>query len=399
MLSSSFRYCQARSLHNVVIVSAVRTPTASFGKSLAKFKATELGGFAIKGAIERAGIKPDQVEEVYMGNVVSSGVGQAPARQATLFAGCPESTEATTINKVCASGLKAVMLATQNLQTGSRDVMVAGGMESMSNVPFYFPRNAAYGHQMAKDGIIHDGLWDPYNNLHMGSCAEGTAKEYGITREQQDEHAITSYKRSAAAVKNGLFKNEIVPITIKGRKGDVIFSEDEEYKNVDFSKVPNLRPAFEKNGTITAANASTLNDGASALVLMTESKAKELGLKPLARILSYADAATSPKNFAIAPSLAIPKALEKAGLEIKDIDLFEINEAFSTVIRANEKILGLDPSKVNVAGGGVSLGHPIGSSGSRILVSLVHLLKPSQKGLAAICNGGGAASSVVIERL
>ena len=323
-----------------------------------------------------------------MGNVISSGMGQSPARQALLLAGCPNTTEATTINKVCSSGLKAVMMAAQNIQTGQRDVMVAGGMESMSNVPFYFPRNAQYGHQVAKDGIVHDGLWDVYNNIHMGSCAETTAAEHKITREQQDQYAISSYTKSAEATKQGKFKAEIVPVIVKGRKGDVVISEDEEFKNVDFTKVPNLKPAFEKNGTITAANASTLNDGASALVLMSKERAEKMGVKPLARIISFADAATDPKKFAIAPSLAIPLSLEKANLALKDIDLFEINEAFSAVILANTKILGLDISKVNVCGGGVSLGHPIGSSGSRILVTLVHLLKKGQLGMAAICNGG-----------
>ncbi|KAJ3275779.1 erg10, acetyl-CoA C-acetyltransferase [Terramyces sp. JEL0728] len=386
------------SLKEVVIVSATRTPTGAFGKSLKGLTGPQLGAVAIKGAVEKAGLKPEQIEEVYMGNVVSAGAGQAPARQATLFAGLPESTEATTINKVCASGLKAVMLAAQNLQTGQRDIMVAGGFESMSNVPFYFPRNAAYGNQVAKDGILHDGLTDPYNNIHMGSCAEGTAKEHGITREQQDEFAISSYTRASEAWKKGAFKEEITPIVLKSKKGDVVFAEDEGYKDVSFSKLPSLRPAFEKNGTITAANASTLNDGASAVVLMTREKANELGVKPLAKIISFADAATDPKKFAIAPSLAIPKALEKAGISVKDVDLFEINEAFSVVIRANEKILGIDPKKVNVNGGGVSLGHPIGSSGSRILVTLVHLLEKGQVGCAAICNGGGAASSMVIQK-
>ncbi|KAL2918787.1 hypothetical protein HK105_201621 [Polyrhizophydium stewartii] len=383
----------------VVIVSAARTPTGAFQKSLAKLRAPELGAVAIKAAVERAGLKPDQVEEVFMGNVVSAGVGQSPARQAALLAGLTESTEATTVNKVCASGLKAVMFATQSLQLGDRHIMVAGGMESMSNVPFYFPRGAQYGHQQSLDGIIKDGLWDVYNNVHMGNCAEETAVEYKISREEQDDHAINSYKRAAAAWAAGRFNAEIAPITIKDKKGDKVISEDEGYKNVDFSRVSSLRPAFQKDGTVTAANASTLNDGASALVLMTRQRADELGIKPLARVLGYADAACAPKKFTIAPSLAIPKALKHAGLSLSDIDLFEINEAFSVVIRANEKILGLDPAKVNVAGGGVSLGHPIGSSGSRILVTLVHLLNKGQVGLTAICNGGGAASSLIIERL
>jgi acetyl-CoA C-acetyltransferase len=385
-------------LNEVYIVSAQRTPTGAMGKTLKSLSATQLGSVAIKNAIEKAQLRPDQIEEVYMGNVVSSGVGQAPARQATLFAGCPVGTEATTINKVCASGLKAVMLAAQNLQTGQRDIMVAGGMESMSNVPFYFPRGAQYGHQVAKDGIINDGLWDKYNDIHMGSCAESTAKDHSITREQQDEYAISSYQRAEKAINNGTFKNEIAPVTIKTKKGDVVVSVD-DFSPLNEAKLKSLRTAFEKNGTITAGNASSLNDGASALVLMTKQKMEELCIKPLARIVSFADASTEPKKFAIAPSLAIPKALKKAGLEVKDISLFEINEAFSAVIVANQNLLGLDASKVNVAGGGVSLGHPIGFSGSRILVTLVHLLKSKQFGLAAICNGGGAASAMVIEKL
>ncbi|KAJ3022023.1 erg10, acetyl-CoA C-acetyltransferase [Thoreauomyces humboldtii] len=386
-------------LNEVVIVAAARTPVGSFQKSLAKVSATQLGAFAIKGALAQAGIAANEIQEVYMGNVVSANLGQAPARQAALLAGLPESTEATTINKVCSSGLKAVILAYQSLQLGHRDVMVAGGMESMSNAPFYFPRGAQFGHQQAVDAIIKDGLWDVYNQIHMGTCAEETATEYGITREMQDEHAIASYTRAAEAWKNGLFKNEIVPVTIKDRKGEKVISEDEEYKNIKFDKVPTLKSAFLKGGSVTAANASTLNDGASALILTTRAKADALGLKPLARILSFADAATSPKKFTIAPSLAIPIALKRAGLSLNDISLFEINEAFSVVVRANEQILGLDPSKVNVAGGGVALGHPIGSSGSRILTSLVHLLKQGQVGVAGICNGGGAASSLIVERL
>ncbi|KAI8352797.1 Thiolase, N-terminal domain-containing protein [Mortierella sp. GBAus27b] len=384
----------------VVIVSAVRTPVGCFGGALKSFTAPQLGSVAIRGAIEKAGIKADQVEEVYMGNVLQGNVGQSPARQAALGAGCPLSTEATTINKVCASGLKAVMLAAQNLQTGARDIMVAGGMESMSNVPYYAPRNAAYGHQTMVDGIIKDGLWDVYNQFHMGNCAENTAEKYKITREEQDTYAIESYTRAAKAWKDGVFANEVVPVAIKDKKGEKLIKEDEEYKNVKFDKIPGLRPVFQsQNGTVTAANASTLNDGASAVVLMTRAKADELGLKPLARILSFADAALAPIDFPIAPSAAFPKALQKAGLKVEDIDLFEFNEAFSVVAIANNKLLGLDPSKVNVAGGAVALGHPIGSSGARILVTLTHLLKKGQKGGAAICNGGGAASAMVIERL
>ncbi|KAF9907572.1 erg10, acetyl-CoA C-acetyltransferase [Linnemannia zychae] len=393
-------YSTVKGLNEVVIVSAVRTPVACFNGALKSFSAPQLGSIAIRGAIEKAGIKADQVEEVYMGNVLQANVGQSPARQAALGAGCPLTTEATTINKVCASGLKAVMLAAQGLQTGARDVMVAGGMESMSNVPFYSPRNAGYGHQTLADGIIKDGLWDVYNQFHMGNCAENTADKLKITREQQDAHAVESYTRAAKAWKDGVFANEIVPVTIKDKRGDKTFAEDEEYKNVKFDKIPSLKPVFQKvNGTVTAANASSLNDGASALVLMTRAKADELGLKPLARILSFADAAIAPVDFPIAPAAAFPKALEKANLKIEDIDLFEFNEAFSVVALANNQLLGLDPKKVNIAGGAVGLGHPIGSSGSRILVTLTHLLKKGQKGGAAICNGGGAASAMVIERL
>ncbi|KNE66557.1 acetyl-CoA C-acetyltransferase [Allomyces macrogynus ATCC 38327] len=385
--------------NKVVIVGAARTPVALFNGSLAKLTAPQLGAVAIKGAIEKAGIKPADVEEVYMGNVVSAGAGQAPARQATLFAGCPESTEATTINKVCASGMKAIALAAQSIALGDRDVMVAGGMESMSNVPFYFPRNAKYGHQTAKDGIINDGLWDVYNQVHMGNCAEHTAKEHGITREQMDAHAVESYKRSAAAWANGVFANEVVPVTVGEGKRAVVVAEDEEYKNVKFDKIPTLRPAFAKDGSVTAANASTLNDGASAVVLMSEAKAKELGVTPLAEIIATGDAATKPIDFPVAPALAVPVALKKAGLTTKDISLWEFNEAFSVVALANEKILGLNPEQINIAGGAVSLGHPIGSSGARIVVTLTNLLKSGQFGCAAICNGGGAASTIVIRKL
>ncbi|CAM0141991.1 DNA topoisomerase 2-associated protein pat1 [Umbelopsis sp. WA50703] len=388
----------SRGLNEVVIVSAARTPVAVFNGAFKSLTAPQLGAIAAKSAIERAGLKPDQIEEAYLGNVLQANIGQAPARQAVLGAGCPESTEATTINKVCASGMKAIMLATQNLQLGIRDIMLAGGMESMTNAPYYSQRNIAYGHQQLSDAIIKDGLWDPYNNFHMGNCAENTAANYNISREAQDEHAIESYKRAAAAWKNGVFDAEIVPVTIKNKKGDIIVKEDEEYKTVKFDKIPGLRPVFKKDGTVTAANASTLNDGASAVVLMTRQKAQELGVKPLARIVSYADAATKPIDFTIAPSLALPIALKRAGLELKDISLFEFNEAFSVVARVNEQILGLDASKVNIAGGAVALGHPIGSSGSRIVVTLTHLLKSGQFGAAAICNGGGAASSIVIQK-
>ncbi|OZJ03986.1 Acetyl-CoA acetyltransferase [Bifiguratus adelaidae] len=378
----------------VVIVSAARTPVGCFNGALKKLTAPQLGATAVKASVSRAGLTPDQIEEVYMGQVLQAGVGQAPARQVVIGSGMPESTEATTINKVCASGMKAITLAAQNLQLGQRDIMVAGGMESMSNTPFYVQRGIQYGDQKLNDAIIKDGLWDVYNQIHMGMCAENTAANYNISREAQDEHAISSYKRAAEAWKNGVFDAEIAPVTIKEKKGDVVVKEDEEYKNVKFDKISGLNPVFKKDGTVTAANASTLNDGASALVLMTREKANELGVKPLAKIISYADAACAPIDFTIAPSKAAPLALQKAGLDIKDISLFEFNEAFSVVAR----ILGLDPSKVNIAGGAVALGHPIGSSGSRIVVTLTHLLKSGQFGLAAICNGGGAASALIIQR-
>ncbi|KAJ2498384.1 Acetyl-CoA acetyltransferase A, mitochondrial [Coemansia sp. RSA 1972] len=389
----------ARKILDVVIASAVRTPVGSFRGSLAKLTAPELGAVAIRSAVDRAGIDPSHVKEVYMGNVLQAGEGQAPTTQALIKAGLSESTPATTINKVCASGMKAVMLAAQNIQLGIQPTMVAGGMESMSNVPYYIQRGTQYGHSELTDGIIKDGLWDVYNKIHMGNCAENTARKHSISREMQDSHAIASYKRAAAAWEAGVFAEETVPVTISTRKGDTIVSIDEEFSNVKFDKIPTLRPVFDKNGTVTAANASSLNDGASALLLMSADKATELSVKPLARIVSYADAATLPIDFPIAPSLAVPIALERAGLAIKDIALWEFNEAFSVVARVNEKILGLEPDKVNIAGGAVALGHPIGSSGSRILVTLTHLLKPGQFGCASICNGGGGASAVVIQKL
>ncbi|KAJ1022591.1 hypothetical protein NDA16_003580 [Ustilago loliicola] len=385
-------------INDVFIVSAARTPIGSFNGVLKKATAPELGVVAVKAAIERAGLKPDQIEEVYMGNVLQSNVGQAPARQVALKAGCPDTTEATTINKVCASGMKAISLAAQNIALGQRGVMVAGGMESMSNAPYYLPRGNAYGHVQATDAIVKDGLHDVYNQVAMGNCAENTAKKLSITREQQDNFAIESYRRSAEAWKANAFANEIAPVTISDKKGDVVISEDEEYKNVKLEKIPTLRPVFDKNGTITAANASTLNDGASAVVLASEAEVQKLGVKPLAKIVAFADAACAPIDFPIAPAYAIPKALERAGLTKDDISLFEINEAFSAVALANNQMLGLDASKVNVLGGGVSLGHPIGSSGARIVVTLAHALKPGQYGCAGVCNGGGGASAIIIKR-
>lgn len=389
-------------LQEVFIVSAARTPVGSFNGALKKFTAPELGIIAVKGALEKAKVRPDQVEEVYFGNVIQAGVGQSPARQVVLGSGMPESTEATTINKVCASGMKSIMLAAQNLQTGQRSLMVAGGMESMTNTPFYFPRNASFGNQTASDSLIKDGLWDVYNDFHMGNCAEKVAVDQGLTREDQDTFAIETYRRAAAAWASGAFKEEVIPVTIKDpRKGDVVVSEDEEYKNIKLDKVKTLKPAFKKDGgTVTAANASNLNDGASAVVVATGEKIAELGLKPLAKIISFADASCAPIDFPVAPaSLAVPAALKKAGLTKDDISFWEFNEAFSVVVPASIKLLGLDPAKVNVNGGAVALGHALGSSGSRIVVTLTHLLKSGQYGCAAICNGGGGSSAIIIQKV
>ncbi|PWN28915.1 thiolase [Jaminaea rosea] len=385
--------------NDVFILSAVRTPVGSFNGSLKKVTAPQLGVTALKAAMERAQVKPEQLEDAYFGNVLQGSVGQAPARQVVLGAGCPDTTEATTINKVCASGMKAISLAAQNIALGDRKIMAAGGMESMSNAPFYFPRNAAFGHVQAMDAIIKDGLTDAYEGgAHMGKCADQCAQKHGLSREDQDAYAIESYKRAAEAWKAGAFANEIVPVTIPDKRGDVVVSEDEEYKNIKLDKVPTLRPVFDKNGTVTAANASTLNDGASAVILGSKEAAASLGVKPLAQILASADAACAPVDFPIAPAKAIPLALEKAGVKKEDVALWEINEAFSAVALANNKILGLDASKVNTLGGGVSLGHPIGSSGARIVVTLVHALKPGQIGVAGVCNGGGGASAIVVKR-
>ena len=392
-------------MKEVFIVSAKRTPMGSFGGSLKGFSATELGSLAIKGAVEAAGIKSEDVEEVLMGNVMSAGLGQAPARQAAKFAGLPDSTICTTINKVCSSGVKAVMLGAQSIMLGNADVVVAGGMESMSNVPFY-NSNMRWGHKFGaakmEDGIQVDGLFDVYNKYMMGNAGELCAKELNISREAQDEHAIESYKRSQAATEAGRFKDEIVPVTIPQRRGDdIVMDKDEEPYNVKFEKIPNLRPVFEKEGTITAANASTMNDGASVLVLVSKEKMEELGLKPIAKIVSFADAEQAPEWFTTAPSLAMPKAVEKAGIKMDDIDYIELNEAFSVVSLANMDKLGLDASKVNVNGGAVSLGHPLGSSGSRILCTLINVLHQNdgKYGLLGICNGGGGSSSVVVEKV
>lgn len=389
--------------NEVFIVSAVRTPVGSFMGSLSAIPATELGAIAVKGALEKISLDPNLVEEVYMGNVLQAGEGQAPARQVALGAGLGIGTPATTVNKVCASGMKAVMMAAQAIKAGDRAIILAGGMENMSRVPHYFnARNAnKLGDVKMQDGMILDGLTDVYSKVHMGVCAEMCAAEYGFTREDQDRFAVESYHRSAKAWSEGRFNDEIVPVQIPQRKGEpIVFSEDEEYKAVNFDKIPTLPTVFQKeNGTVTAANASTLNDGASALILMSKEKMDQLGLKPLARIVSYADAAQEPQKFTTAPSKALPIALQKANLEVADIDYFEFNEAFSVVGLANNKILGLDPQKVNVNGGAVSLGHALGNSGSRIIVTLINVLKQNngKYGAAAICNGGGGASAIIIE--
>lgn len=392
-------------MKEVYIVSAVRTPIGSFGGVLSGVAATQLGATAIKAAVERAGIKPEEVNEVYMGNVLQANVGQAPVTQASIFAGLPNTVPGTTVNKVCASGMKAIMLGAQSIMLGDNDVVVAGGMENMSAVPYYLDkaRNGyRLGHAQMIDGLVKDGLWDVYKDYHMGSAAELCATECKISREEQDTYAIESYKRSQEAWAKGLFKSEIVPVTIpvKG-KDPVVVSEDEEYKKVDFNKIPSLRPVFDKNGTVTAANASTLNDGAAAVVLMSKEKAEALGIKPLAKIRSFADAQQAPEWFTTAPAKALPRAIEKAGLKMSDVEYFEINEAFSVVALANNKEMNLDSSKVNVLGGAVSIGHPLGCSGARIIVTLINVLqqKNAKIGAAGICNGGGGASAIVIERI
>ncbi len=387
------------------IVAAVRTPMGSFGGTLAGFSATSLGSIAIKGALERAGLAPSAVQEVFMGNVISAGLGQAPARQAALGAGLPHSVPCTTVNKVCASGMKAIMLAAQSIQLGQNDVVIAGGMESMSNVPYYLPQarfGQKLGHGQMVDGLLKDGLWDVYNDFHMGNAGELCAREMGFTREQQDAYAIGSYEKAAKAWKAGKFNAEIVSVSIPSKKGDPIaFAEDEEYKNVNFEKIPSLRPVFDKNGTITAANASTLNDGASALILVSEEALKKYQLTPLARVAGYADAAVAPEWFTIAPSEAVPLAIQRAGISQSQVDLYELNEAFSVVALANNLKLGLDPAQVNIYGGAVSIGHPLGSSGSRITATLLHALHQEGKtyGVASLCNGGGGASAIVIEKI
>jgi acetyl-CoA C-acetyltransferase len=392
-------------MKDVVIVSAVRTPMGSFGGVFSSVSATHLGGVAIKGALEKVRLSADKVDEVYMGNVLQANLGQAPARQAALAAGLTQEVPCTTINKVCSSGMKSIMLAAQSIMCGDNDVVVAGGMENMSSVPHYFAKGRngqKLGDMKLVDGLVKDGLTDVYNKVHMGNCAELCAKEMNFSREQQDAFAIESYNRSTAAWQNGKFKDEVVSVAVPQRRGDdLIVSEDEEYKNVKIEKIPALRPVFDKEGTVTAANASTLNDGAAALVLMSADKAVELGLKPIAKIRSYADAAHQPEWFTTAPAKALPIALEKANIATSDVDYFELNEAFSVVGLANIEKLGLDASKVNVNGGAVSLGHPLGCSGARIIVTLLHVLKQNNAkiGAAGICNGGGGASAMVVEMI
>lgn len=395
MLSPSVK---VRFFNSVYILSGARTPIGNFQGSLKTVSATDLGATVAKAAVERAGLKPADVDEVIMGHVIPADCGQAPARQVGIKAGFPVETEATGINKVCASGLKAVALGSMIIETGDKNVVVAGGMESMSQTPYYVPRNLGFGDGKLKDSILNDGLTDVYDKIHMGLCCENTNKREGITREDQDKFAIDSYKKAIAAQEQGLFKDEIVPVVIKSKKGDITVSEDESPRSVKFDNIPKLRPAFQKDGTVTAANASSLNDGAAAVVLASAEKVKELNLPVQAKVIATADAATSPIDFTIAPSLAIPTALKRAGLTKDDIAKWEINEAFAGVSLANNKILGLDASKVNVRGGAVALGHPIGCSGTRIVVTLLSVLKEGEYGVAAICNGGGAATALVIQK-
>lgn len=390
-------------MNEVYIISAVRTPIGSFGGSLASVSAVDLGAIAVKGAMQKAGVDPKLVQEIFIGNVISAGLKQAPATQVAVAAGLGYEIPCTLINKVCASGMKAVMLGAQSIMLGQNDVVVAGGMESMSNIPYYLLK-ARYGYRYGNgeviDGLTYDGLTDVYNHCAMGVCADNTAKEMNISRQDQDNYAINSYKRSAAAWAAGKFKDEVVPVEIVDRKGNkTLFNEDEEYKNVNFDKIPGLRPVFTKEGTVTAANASTINDGASALLLMSKQKAEALGLKPIAKIRGFADAAQDPMWFTTTPSLAIPKAMKVAGISAKDASYYEINEAFSAVAIANNIKLELDPEKVNVNGGAVALGHPLGASGARIITTLVNVLKQNNAtiGVAGICNGGGGASAIVIE--
>ncbi len=392
-------------LKEVVIVSFARTPIGSFQGALSSIPATKLGAIAIKGAVSKAGIKPEDIDEVIMGNVLPAGEGQAPARQASVYAGLPKEVECMTINKVCGSGLKAVMLAEQAIKAGDAKIVLAGGMENMSQVPYYLPdarTGMRMGNKQAIDGMVFDGLWDPYNNVHMGSCAEHLAKEETYTREEQDEFAIESYKRSLSSIENGLFKDEIVPVEVPQRRGDpIIVDTDEEPGKGRIDKMSKLRPAFDKEGTITAANASSINDGAAAIVVMSKEKADDLGLKPIAKIVSQASAAQEPIYFTTAPVVAMKKAMKKANLDVPDIDLFEINEAFSNVTLAAMREFNIPRDVVNVNGGAVSLGHPIGASGARIFVTLLNAMNQqgAKRGLATLCIGGGEAAAVIVEKM
>ena len=389
-------------MKKVVITSAKRTPIGSFGGSLSSLTAGQLGSIAIKGVLEDSKISPELIDEVILGNVLTAGMGQAPARQAALFAGLPEKTECMTINKVCGSGLKAVMLAAQAIQTDSAEIIIAGGQESMSNTPYILDK-ARNGYRLGNgeviDSMVKDGLWDVYNNIHMGNCAEACAKEFKFTREELDEFAINSYKKALEAQKSGRFKEEIIDVKVKAGREEVVVNIDEEPGKVKFDKIPSLKPVFDKNGVVTAANASSINDGAAALLIMSEEKAKELGLKPLVEIIAQSSAAKAPMQFTTAPADSINKVLKKANLKLSDIDLFEINEAFAVVSLANNKLLGLDTSKVNVNGGAVALGHPIGASGARVLVTLIHEMKKrnSKYGLASLCIGGGEAAALIVK--
>lgn len=391
-------------MHEAVILSACRTPIGSFRGSLSSLPAPRLGAIVVEEAVRRAGVKKADVQEVIMGNVLTAGVGQAPARQAALFAGLPDTTECLTVNKVCGSGLKSIMLAAQSIQLGDADLIVAGGMESMSNAP-YLLQNAREGLRMGNaqmvDSMIHDGLWDVYNDFHMGNAAEICAKECAVPREAQDEFAVLSYRRAQEAWNEGRFKEEVVPVTIQGKKESIVVDKDEDPFKTNFDKIPKLKPAFQKEGTVTAANASKINDAAAAVVVTSAARAKSLGAKPLARIVSYGSSAKKPEWFTTAPADVIPKVLKKVGLADKDIDLYEINEAFAVVALAVNKMLGIDVRKVNVNGGALALGHPIGASGARILVTLLYALKQrgKKKGMAAICIGGGEAAGMVVELL
>ncbi|GKU00781.1 acetyl- acetyltransferase [Fusarium langsethiae] len=402
----STRPALRKELQDAYILSAARTPTAKFNGSFLSVSAPKLGAVAIKSALEKSKVPVEKITDVYMGNVLQGSVGQAPARQAAIFAGLPKEVEATTINKVCASGLKAVTLAAQNIQMGLSEAQIAGGMENMSQVPYYVSRASglpAFGHVKMEDGLIKDGLTDVYDQFHMGNCAENTVKNHNITREQQDEYAIQSYRNAQKAWEEKAFADEIASVTVKSRKGETVIDTDEGFKDVKFDKIPTLKPAFVRDGsgTVTAANSSTLNDGASALVLGSKSIAQQYGSgsRVLAKICGYADAATAPIDFPIAPAKAVPIALERAGITKDQVAIWEFNEAFASVILANSKILGLEGAKVNPLGGAISLGHALGSSGSRILTTLLHQLKPGEYGVAAICNGGGAATALVVQRV